>query len=607
MPWRQKAHHDWGYLAYNYDNDNLSDYTAYTIDGTIVGSALTSVSNILRLTQSSQGDTVMSDGYKAGDLTLDGNTNLSDVLEAIKYVANANKYGNNNSTNPTKVHLNVVMQELPIWNTAFGNLPEEYLTSTGGMVHRWSDLGEVTGQTSSNIRAGAARDTGFDSYNGQTGGFPKTGTISTADWTHVCPNFVPLDIAKGNLSASASWLKRAAWGGAQRVKNKRGYFLWLFKNGSGVHYRGDYQLGSIRYKTLDSEKVNLDDYRYWDFQTDSESFEGSVFQYNAGFGDVLNAIKNGTNTWLAVATGTTNVRWNRDSGGTGSSSTGLSTAPPQWPAQSATDSGSAASNYYIYAETSGSNTDNYVYALKSPMVYLGSQSAAAINWHEGRYGDNISESRVYWVTVPLMLDQGVINTTNNSAQQYRWIFGTGHPSNESTSNTQVRGKYGRFVLAYVTGTSFTGDLQLNDFFYNASNGTSGGTSLEIGSNDEWKQGDILYSVGSSYTATASDIFTKYYDQTTWSSLGTSTNGGNWVKRTNGSGTPSSGTGVSTVGTETNFTYFESTNPGFSYKMRLLRSPPFIWDSANVYARWRQGQSGATMGAFKMFFLVGDGI
>lgn len=604
MPWRQKAHHDWGYLGYNYDNNNLGDYTAYTIDGTYLGTSTTIVSNILRLTQGGDQDTVLSDGYKAADYTFDGSTDLSDTLEALKYLTNANKYGN--GTHPVKDHLNLAMEELTSWNYAFGSLPEGYLATSGGMVHRWKDLGEVTGQLSGNIRASAARDTGFDGKNA-SGGFPKSGTISTSDWAHVTPNFLPLDQAKGQVTPTEGWLKRAAWGGGLALKNKRGYFLWLYKNGNGTSYRGDYQIGSIRYKTLDSEKVDLDDYRYWDFATDSEGFEGTVFNSNIGFGSALNAIKNGTNTWSAVGTGTTNGQWNRDSGGTGSSNTALSTSPPQWPQTSATDTGSTASSYYLYTETSGTNTNNWVFGLKSPMVYLGNQSAAAINWHEGRYGSNIWQSRLYWVTVPLMLDQGIVNTTNNSAQQYRWIFGSGHPSNESTSNTQVRGKYGRFVLAYVTGTSFTGDLQLNDFSVNTSSVTSGGTSLEIGSNDEWKQGNTLYSVGSSYTATAADIFTKYYDQTTWSSLGTSTDGGNWVKRTNGSGTPSSGTGVSTVGTETNYTYFESTTPGFSYKMRLLRSPAFIWDSTNVYARWNQGQSGATMGVFKMFFLVGDGI
>lgn len=604
MPWRLKSHHDWGW-ALSYHEAQYYDYTSYGLDGTFVSIGNTSWQTLLHLTLSSaDGNVVLSDGYKAGDFDLNGTRDLSDTLAMLKYLVDPDEY--NYSGGQTILdHINVSFEENQKTENARGGYPVEYVTSSGGMVHRWSDLGEVTGQTSSNIRASAARDTGFESRHGDP--FPKSGTISTADWEGVCPNFVPLDRAKGNRPSSDDWLKRAGWLGAQRLLNKRGYFLWLFKNGGGVHYRGDYQIGSIRYKDLDSERSSGNDYNYWTFASGNEGFEGTVFKSNISFGDALNGIKNGTPTWTSVATATTNEQWNRDASGTGSSSTGLATAPPTW------ELGQTASSYYLYAETSGTNTNGYIYALKSPMVYLGGQSAAAMQWHEGRYGSNIEESRVYFVTVPLMLDMGTITTSTNTAEQFRWIFGSGHPSNESTSNTTVRGKRGRFVIAYKTGSNYTGDLQLNDFHYNSTSNTSGGTSLNIGATSsglitEWEQGDILYTLTSSYTATASDIFTKYYDQAGWSQLGTSTTGGTWVRRTNGTNTPSSGTGLSTVGTESNYVYFESSTPGYALKMRLLRSPEFEWDNGSaVYARWRQGNYGASMGVFKMFFLVGDGI
>lgn len=87
-------------------------------------------------------------------------------------------------------------------------------------------------------------------------------------------------------------------------------------------------------------------------------------------------------TWYSLGTGTTAGYWNRDSGGTGSGSTGLTNA--------------ASGSWYVYSETSTyySTTTAYQYYLRGPQHTVGANST--FKFSEARYGSGMGTLLVYF-------------------------------------------------------------------------------------------------------------------------------------------------------------------------------------------------------------------
>ena len=201
------------------------------------------------------------------------------------------------------------------------------------------------------ISASAASEMEFADFYGADGGGGGGGGGGIAEGLSSS-----LDSVTGQ---NASWSTRnvdiSAYAG-EDVK-----LVFIYTNGTaGVSYQGDLQLDDIR---LDGTTYSFENTGHlWSTTTTNTSVSG----YSSG-------------SFSSLLTGTTSGRWNVDSGGTPSGSTGLTTA----------DAGS----YYVYAETSGSSTSGHGYILRSPTVTLG--SSPTLQYAEARSGGNIGTLNVY--------------------------------------------------------------------------------------------------------------------------------------------------------------------------------------------------------------------
>tara|TARA_R100001198_G_C5238005_1_gene215602 strand:- start:903 stop:2240 length:1338 start_codon:yes stop_codon:yes gene_type:complete len=160
--------------------------------------------------------------------------------------------------------------------------------------------------------------------------------------------------------SNASWSTRNVDISAYAGEDVR--LVFIYTNGSsGTSYQGDLQLDDIR---LDGTTYSFETSTDEGWQTTTSDTSSS--SYASG-------------SFTSLITSTTSYRWNRDAFGTPSGSTGLTTAD--------------AGTYYVYAETSGSNTlgDNYI--LRSPVVTLG--SSPTLQYAEARSGGNIGTLNVY--------------------------------------------------------------------------------------------------------------------------------------------------------------------------------------------------------------------
>ena len=156
--------------------------------------------------------------------------------------------------------------------------------------------------------------------------------------------------------------QNASW--SQRTVDVSGYagakvrLVFHYTNGSST-FTGDLQLDAI---ALDGTTYS--------FESSSESFETGA-DNESTYGSV---------SWSTVATATTGGRWNRDSGGTPSSGTGLSSA--------------ASGSFYVYAETSSpADVAGYDFWLRSPQVILG--SSPTLTYYEARSGASIGTLNVH--------------------------------------------------------------------------------------------------------------------------------------------------------------------------------------------------------------------
>ena len=130
---------------------------------------------------------------------------------------------------------------------------------------------------------------------------------------------------------------------------------------SGTTYYADLQLDQIAVAgTL------------YSFESSTESFEtttsGSYTNYD-------------TAVFTALGTGTTSERWNRDAGGTPSSTTGLTT-------------GGDSTTYYVYTESSSPTRNSDIFWLRSPEITL-SESVGNLTFYEARLGSTIGTLDVY--------------------------------------------------------------------------------------------------------------------------------------------------------------------------------------------------------------------
>lgn len=172
----------------------------------------------------------------------------------------------------------------------------------------------------------------------------------------------------GGLSSSlfsvsgqnASWVQRTVDLSAYVGETVRLVFLHQIAS-SGTSYRADLQLDEIA--------VNGSTYTF-ETTSDLAGWQTSTSGSYSSYASVA---------WSSLGTGTTGERWNRDSGGTGSSGTGLTT-------------GGDNTSFYLYTESSSPATYNDRFWLRSPEITI---SSSTMTFYEARYGTAIGSFNVY--------------------------------------------------------------------------------------------------------------------------------------------------------------------------------------------------------------------
>jgi len=150
-------------------------------------------------------------------------------------------------------------------------------------------------------------------------------------------------------------------------------------------------------------------------------------------------------------------------------------------------------------------------------------------------------------------------------------------SGSSYAGVSVIGSTGRIIFRYVSGTSYTGDIQLVQITVN-------GTSTNLGTSyTSWQKNTTTNITSFPGTSGWTGIFTNSSAYATR---------GHWCH--DYYNTPSGSTGVSIPSTYNyRCIYYEATSPGYSYKTAWLRGPSITFNSNSVTLRYYA--YGGTMG------------
>ena len=151
----------------------------------------------------------------------------------------------------------------------------------------------------------------------------------------------------------------------------------------------------------------------------------------------------------------------------------------------------------------------------------------------------------------------------------------------SSAISAYAGTTARVVFRYESGSSYTGDLQLDAI-------TLGGTTAGFESG-----------IDSYQTSTSSDGGTSTYSSvTSWTSLATTTLEGRWDRWTGN--TPSADTGDLGAYAGSYFVYAETTTLGYGYPSKYfwLRGPEIVVTPATF--EFALGRQGATIGTLKVY-------
>lgn len=129
--------------------------------------------------------------------------------------------------------------------------------------------------------------------------------------------------------------------------------------------------GTSYYADLQLDQIAVDGTLY-DFESSLHSFETTTSGSYTNYTDAV---------FSTLGTGTTGERWNRDAGGTPSSTTGLTT-------------GADSTTYYVYTESSSPTSLSDIFWLRSPEITL-SGDVGNLTFYEARYGSAIGTLNVY--------------------------------------------------------------------------------------------------------------------------------------------------------------------------------------------------------------------
>lgn len=170
----------------------------------------------------------------------------------------------------------------------------------------------------------------------------------------------PVFTSTGNYSSS--WL----YSGLISLNDYSNYEIRLvFHYVSGNSYTGDFQVEDIFINNNGLQST-------YNFANSVHSFQTSTVDTQF-YDDVA---------FSTLQTGTSALRWNRDSGGTGSGGTGL-------------NGRLGSSDYYVYAEASSPGYANKNFWLRSPLIYLAQSGNKEFSFYYAKYGATMGTMNVY--------------------------------------------------------------------------------------------------------------------------------------------------------------------------------------------------------------------
>lgn len=147
--------------------------------------------------------------------------------------------------------------------------------------------------------------------------------------------------------------------------------------------------------------------------------------------------------------------WARNSGGTPSSSTGPSAAQE--------------GSYYIYVEASSPNYSNKTTIIESPCVDLSGESAASFSFKYHMYGATVGSLQLQ-------------ASTDGSSWSSVWSKSGNQGNSWATANVDLAAYLGGIVkLRFVgtTGSSYTGDMAVDNLSISAGGSTGGTTTVSL--------------------------------------------------------------------------------------------------------------------------------
>lgn len=261
----------------------------------------------------------------------------------------------------------------------------------------------------------------------------------------------------------------------------------------------------------------------------------SSFPWSEGFESGLGGFTN---------EGGDNFDWTRRSGSTPSTNTGPTSA----------QSGS----YYIYTESSSPNYPAKVANIQTPCFNFSGQSSISLTFRYHMYGANIGNLRVQ-------------ASSNDGASWSTRQTISGDMGNSWKTSTVNLGLYAgqssvRIRFSGTTGTSYRGDIAIDNLSMTTGGGTTSSTSTFESGFDGWTQGS------------GDDL--------------------NWTRRTGS--TPSSSTGPASAYQGVYYVYVEASSPNYPSKNTYLISPTQSFASGgSASVNFRYHMYGSTMGSLNL--------
>jgi hypothetical protein len=438
---------------------------------------------------------------------------------------------------------------------------------------------------------------------------PTSGELKWSDFYGAAAAKTFFEIDRFNPANNSNWVTRTiAWentevGSALSVTPPTlGRIVFRWQNGNAsTSYRGDFQLGWFAFM----EGANI--VRRWGFNGDVNipSYQQSIYspgQYTTSdpghygyigegweYYDVSSAVTESeyenlnSSLWKEIGSDnnnnstTTTYRWNRDTGGTPSSITGIST------------NHNYNNNSYLYAETSGSNTLGAYYWVRSPVFKLDDNMFTSecdlFSYQYGAYGVNCpsGECTVYLEKLNYPVYTNTLwavghNTGSNFSgsswpQDYTFTFY--FIDMQEFENSTGWGIY-EYINGPSLGTHYTGDIQIDDTAFNA-RGNNQNAPITTSYPEDYHF--RVTGQTNAQTTRPHNFLQRHIDgDLGWERMSVAYSTTQYQWNLDYGGTPSAGTGLSDdysggTGTNAGYAYAETSGTntdGFHYYMRTNR-------------------------------------